>query len=48
MNDIERIEEIQKAVAIFYERGESEKAHEFLNKAADYSRRFERQYGGEI
>ena len=38
--------EVARNVAIFYERGESEKAHEFLNKAADYSRRFETQYGG--
>ena len=67
MNDVERIEEIQKAVrdldmanyatwealhwlevarnvAIFYERGESEEAHRYLNEAADYSRRFEAHY----
>lgn len=67
MNDVERIEEIQKAVraldmgnyavwealhwlevarnvAIFYERGQSKEAHDFLNEAADYSRRFEARY----
>ena len=36
--------EVARNVAIFYERGESEKAHDFLNKAADYSRRFEAHY----
>lgn len=67
MNDVERLEEIQKAVraldmgnyatwealhwlevarnvAIFYERGQSEEAHDYLNRAADYSRRFEARY----
>lgn len=36
--------EVARNVAIFYERGESKKAHDFLNKAADYSRRFEAHY----
>ena len=36
--------EVARNVAIFYERGESEEAHKFLNKAADYSRRFEAHY----
>lgn len=67
MSDVERLEEIEKAVraldmsnyatwealhwlevarnvAIFYERRQGEKAHAFLNEAADYSRRFEARY----
>ena len=39
--------EVARNVAIFYEQGKSKEARAFLNKAADYSRRLERHYGGE-
>ena len=36
--------EVARNVAALYEEGKSEEAHEYLNKAVDYSRRFEAHY----
>lgn len=36
--------EVARNVAVFYERGQGEEAREYLDKAADYSRRFEARY----
>lgn len=38
--------EVARNVAVFYERGQGEEAREYLDKAADYSRRFEARYIG--